>query len=128
MQRVAAATRQPDSVAFGAHRQAEPALPDCLTIDDSPGIQIDERQLMGVVAGGGCQCVTVVSQSDDVERQVGQGDVLSGGLQGPAVGKEKAVIGRAGVARGILGYGSTNNERAPKRRKPTSRSWGLKTA
>ena len=58
---------------------------------------------MSVVAGRGSQHVPVVSQRDDVERQVGERNVLAGRLECPAIGQKKALIGRSGVAGRFLG-------------------------
>ena len=72
-------------------------------IDDLPFMKVDERQLVRVVAAGGGQRVPVVGQRDDVQRQVGQSDVLAGRLQGPAVGQEEPLFRRARIARSFLG-------------------------
>ena len=106
VEHVSAASRPPDAVALGSERQAEPALPDRLVIDDLPFMEVDERQLVGVVAARGGQRVAVVGQRDDVQRQVGQRDVLAGRLQGPAVGQEESLVRRPGESRWSPGPGT----------------------
>ena len=51
---------------------------------------------MGVVPAGGGQHMAVVGQRDEVERQVRQGDLLTGRTQDPAIRQEEAPFGGAG--------------------------------
>ena len=113
MERIAATAGPPDPVALCTGRQAEPALGDRLAIDDFCFLEVDERELMRVVTGRGGECVAIVSERDDVERKVGQGNRPAGRLQRPAVRQEKALFGRACVARRFLGQKSADCDRTP---------------
>ena len=92
VEHVRPAPRPPDPVALGRSR------PGRTSSVGPPGwsmtffsLQVDERQLVGVVTAGGDERMAVVGQRDDVQRQVRQRDVLPGGLQGPPVGQEKSL-------------------------------------
>ncbi len=51
---------------------------------------------MRVVPAGGGQHVAVIGQRDEVERQVRQGDLLTGRTQDPAIRQEEAPFAGAG--------------------------------
>ncbi len=113
VEHIGATARPPDVIATRSDGQAEPALIDDLAVDDFSFVQIDERELVRVVAGRGGKCMAVAGQWDDVEREVGEGDRASGWFQGPAVREEEAVVSRACVARLLLGQRSAHSDRSP---------------
>ena len=111
---VGAAAGPPHAILRRRRRQAEPALPHRLLIDDLRFGEIDERQFVFVVAAGGDEGVFVVGQRNDVERQVREDDVFAGRREHPAVGQQEAFFGRAGELRFrfVLGNGSDSKRTA----------------
>ena len=100
----------PDAVLFGADGQAEPALAHGLLIHHLERFEIDNGQRVLVESARGDEGVFAVGQRDDVERQIGQRDLLAGRRDGPAVGQEKAFVAGAGAG-GSVGGGACGQQR-----------------
>ena len=91
-----AAARPPDFVFRFADRQSEPTLSGPFRGRHFRLLEVDEHHLMAVEAVAGDQGAATVLERKDVERQVGNFDVSSGGREMPAVREKKARLGRSG--------------------------------
>src|SRR5580704_2699748 len=96
---VAASSRPPDAILRGRRRQTEPAFASALASQFFLLRQVDERKLMTVIAVGADEHPAVVRQGKDVERQVGELDVMAGRSQDPAIGQHEALLTGAGRLR-----------------------------
>src|SRR5205814_1387178 len=105
-----AAAGPPDAVFPRGHGEAEPTLPGAFGHQYFSGNEIDERHFMAVESVGGDECVLVVLERVNVERQVGDLDVFAGGRKVPAVGQEEAGLGRSGDRDLIVGERVSSDE------------------
>jgi hypothetical protein len=119
MNDIRAAAGQPHALLVGVESQSEPALPHDLFRHDAGFEQVDESQLVPVVSARRGQRQLAVLERNDVERQVGEGDLSAGGGDVPAVGEQVAGLSRPGGARLIVGredrQGHDEDEQSGKR-------------
>ena len=105
-----AAARPIELVFSGRQRQTEPALVDRGGLDLRLGVEIDERQLMHVIAASGHEGSFAIGQWQDVERQIGERHLFAGRRDLPTVGKQIAVGLLAGELRLVFGAGGQNDQ------------------
>src|SRR5207248_811016 len=95
MQRIASTAGPPDRVGLRIQCQSEPTLPNSLLIDHLRLREINQAQLMLVVATGRDEGVLVVRERNDVERQIAERYLPASRRNRPAVGQHKTFLGRS---------------------------------
>ena len=112
----------PDPIEAGRGRQPEPALPDRLVIEDRLLLEVDQRELVGVVAAGGDQRVPAVGQGQDVQRQVLECHLLPRRRDDPAVGQDESLPAWPGIPWRFLGLEGRNQAQAGRREREESKT------
>ena len=95
-----ATARPPQLSAIRRAGQAEPALPDGLDGHLPARRQFHGGQLVAVVAARRHEGVLAVPRRENIQRQIGQHDLLPRRRHPPAVGKQKPGISLAGEQAG----------------------------